>query len=217
MLDTQRAPPSAGGAHTNTRKGRGKMKKRFEGAKALSDFIAGADQNRELWQSIYARASVSDDILELARQLPARRHLLVLVEDWCGDAFNSVPWLARLADAVADKLELRVLRRDENLDLMDEHLSPTGGRAIPVVMVLDENFREIGWWGSRPEELQAWVDDTGKSLDKAERYRQMRLWYSRDRGVSTLTEVLAIAGAPVGEAVAGSSHPAGEVSCSVAG
>ena len=193
------------------------MKKRFEGAKRLSDFIAGAEQNREMWQSIYARASVSDDILELARELPAKRHLLVLVEDWCGDAFNSVPWLARLADAVADKLELRVLRRDQNLDLMDEHLSPTGGRAIPVVMVLDENFSEIGWWGSRPAELQAWVDETGKSLDKAERYHQMRLWYSRDRGVSTLREVLAIAGAPVGEAVAGLSHPAIEDLPSVAG
>ena len=193
------------------------MKKRFEGAKRLSDFIAGAEQNREMWQSIYARASVSDDILELARELPAKRHLLVLVEDWCGDAFNSVPWLARLADAVADKLELRVLRRDQNLDLMDEHLSPTGGRAIPVVMVLDENFSEIGWWGSRPAELQAWVDETGKSLDKAERYHQMRLWYSRDRGVSTLREVLAIAGAPAGEAVAGLSHPAIEDLPSVAG
>jgi hypothetical protein len=175
------------------------MKKRFEGAKRLSDFIAGAEQNRELWQSIYARASVNDDILELARQLPAKRHLLVLVEDWCGDAFNSVPWLARLADVVSDKLELRVLRRDENLDLMDAHLSPTGGRAIPVVMVLDENFHEIGWWGSRPAELQAWADDSGKSLEKSERYHQMRLWYSRDRGDSTLREVLEVAGAPIGE------------------
>lgn len=192
------------------------MQKRFEGAQTLSDFIASAEQNRELWQSIYARAVVNDDILDVARQLPAKRHLLVLVEDWCGDAFNSVPWLARLADAVADKLELRVLGRDENLDLMDEHLSPTGGRAIPVVMVLDENFEEIGWWGSRPAELQAWVDETGVALEKAERYHQMRLWYARDRGVSTLTEVLAIAGASVGEAAAGPSHPPGEVSSSVA-
>lgn len=193
------------------------MQKRFEGAQKLSDFIASAEQNRELWQSIYARASVNDDILDVARQLPGKRHLLVLVEDWCGDAFNSVPWLARLADVVADKLELRVLRRDENLDLMDAHLSPRGGRAIPVVMVLDENFEEIGWWGSRPAELQAWVDETGVALEKTERYHQIRLWYARDRGVSTLTEVLAVAGAPVGEAAAGPSHPASEVLSSVAG
>ena len=175
------------------------MKERFERAQALSDFIAGAEQHREMWQSIYARAAVKDDILELARRLPMKRHLLVLVEDWCGDGFNSVPWLARLADLLPYKLELRVLRRDQNLDLMDRHLSPTGGRAIPVVMVLDENFEEIGWWGSRPTELQAWVDENGGSLSKDERYHQVRLWYARNRGVSTLTEVLAVAGAPKGE------------------
>lgn len=171
------------------------MQERFEGAQTLSEFMAGAEQNQDMWRSIHARASIGEEILEAARQLPAKRHLLVLLEDWCGDAFNSVPWLARLADAVPDRLELRVLRRDENLDLMDAHLSPTGGRAIPVVMVLDEDYEEIGWWGSRPAPLTKWFEETGRDLEKDERYRQIRLWYARDRGVSTLTEVLALAGA----------------------
>lgn len=170
------------------------MQNRFEGAQTLPEFIAGAEQNQALWQTLYARASsISDETLERTRQLPAKRYLLVLVEDWCGDAFNSVPWLARLADAVPEALELRVLKRDENPDLMDAHLSHTGGRAIPVVMVLDENFEEIGWWGSRPAELQKWFEETGRSLEKEERYRQIRTWYARDRGASTLSEVLAVA------------------------
>src|SRR5690606_35675320 len=95
------------------------MRNRFEGAQTLSEFIEGAEQNQDLWRSIYARATIDDRTLEVARRLPAKRRLLVPVEDWCGDAFNSVPWLASLADAVPEKLELRVLRRDENLDLMD--------------------------------------------------------------------------------------------------
>ncbi len=173
------------------------MQTRYESAQRLSEFIDTAEQNRELWASIHQRAAIDDEILALARQLPAKRHLLVLVEDWCGDAFNSVPWLARLADEVPERLELRVLRRDENLDLMDAHLSPTGGRAIPVVMVLDEDYEEIGWWGSRPAELQAWFEDNRDTLERSELYRLMRLWYARDRGVSTLTEVLQVAAAGV--------------------
>lgn len=170
------------------------MQDRFEGAQTLPDFIDGAEQNQPLWQTLYRRASsIGEETLELARQLPGKRYLLVLLEDWCGDAFNSVPWLARLAEAVPEKLELRVLKRDENPDLMDAHLSPTGGRAIPVVMVLDENFEEIGWWGSRPAELQKWFDQAGRSLAKEERYRQIRAWYANDHGVSTLSEVLALA------------------------
>src|SRR5690606_25779827 len=58
-----------------------------------------------------------------------------------------------------------VLRRDENLDLMDARLSPTGGRAIPVVMLLDESGMEIGWWGSRPAGLQTWIDAEGSRAD----------------------------------------------------
>lgn len=179
------------------------MRKRFEEAQTLSHFIEGAEQNRAMWQSYYVRATIPAELIDAARNLPAERHLLVLIEEWCGDGLSTVPWLAKLADVVPEKLELRVLHRDENLDLMDAHLSPTGARAIPVVMVLDENFEEIGWWGSRPAALQAWVDAEGAALDKEERYLRIRQWYARDRGASAMREVLAIAAA----AEEGSARP----------
>ena len=74
---------------------------------------------------------------------------------------------------------------------MDPHLS-SGARAIPVVMVLDEDFRKLGWWGSRPEPLQAWVWTEGQALDKGARYREVRRWYARDRGRTTLEEVIGL-------------------------
>lgn len=122
------------------------------------------------------------------QSLPADRHLLVLAEDWCGDAFSTVPFIARLAEAVP-QLDLRILERDQNLDLMDAHLSGTA-RAIPVVIVLDEQYRELGWWGSRPEPLQRWVkSEEAQQLSKEDRYRQIRLWYARDQGRTTLEEI----------------------------
>lgn len=171
------------------------MTERFEAAQTMEQFIAAAEQNRELWRSLYARAALEPAALEAARSLPGRRRLLVLAEDWCGDAFNTVPVLARLAEAVPERLDLRVLRRDDNVDLMDAHLSPSGGRAIPVVIVLDENDREVGWWGSRPAALQVWFDSEGRTLEKEERYRLLRVWYAKDRGRSAVREVLSIAGA----------------------
>ena len=42
-----------------------------------------------------------------------RRRLLVIAEDWCGDASSTVPVVARFADAVPG-MELRVLRRDQH-------------------------------------------------------------------------------------------------------
>jgi hypothetical protein len=164
---------------------------RYEAALRFAEFLQQAQQNAALWRDTYRVARVADELVTRASALPGRWHLLVLVEDWCGDAVNTVTYLARLAE-LAPNLDLRVLGRDANPDLMDAHLAPTGARAIPVVMVLDEHHQERAWWGSRPRPLQAWVEREGMALEKAERYRYVRTWYARDRGRTTLDEVLAL-------------------------
>jgi ADP-heptose:LPS heptosyltransferase len=132
---------------------------------------------------------VPEEYVRRVAALGGAWHLLVLSEDWCGDAVNTVPVVAKLAE-LSTNLDLRVLARDENLDLMDAHLTGTA-RSIPVVMALDDEFREQGWWGSRPAELQSWVVGPGRALEKDERYKAVRAWYARDAGKTTLEEVVA--------------------------
>lgn len=165
------------------------VEERFDQAESLEDYLETAAANVELWRSVTARAKVPDDLLARARALPPR-NLLVLSEDWCGDAVNTVPLMAALADAVP-QFELRILARDRNLDLMDEHLSD-GARAIPVIIAYDDEFRELGWWASRPAPLQAWVMSEGKAMAKEERYKEVRRWYANDRGRTTLAEIVAM-------------------------
>ena len=164
------------------------LRERYESARSLRDFVESAEVNAELWRSLTRRAVAPEDLVARARALPPRR-LLVLLEDWCGDAVNTIPMLAALVDAVP-QLELRVLERDANPDLMDAHLTGTS-RSIPVVIVLDENFIERGWWGPRPAELQRWVlSPEAHAMDAGERYKEVRRWYARDRGRTTLLEVI---------------------------
>lgn len=94
------------------------LQDRFASAMTLDEFIERAEANRDLWLAIRRRAQAPADLVERLRSLPPRRHLLVLAEDWCGDAVNTLPPLARLVEAVP-QLDLRVLERDQNLDLMD--------------------------------------------------------------------------------------------------
>ncbi|MEW5930031.1 MAG: thioredoxin family protein [Gemmatimonadota bacterium] len=165
------------------------LKERYESGLTMEAFVAGAQANADLWRSIYRRAMAPEEMVARAAELPAPRHLLVLLEDWCGDAVNTIPALARLAEA-APQLDLRVLPRDQNPDLMDAHLTGTS-RSIPVVIALDEAYAELGWWGPRPSELQAWVaSPEAQRLPKEDRYREVRRWYARDRGRTTLSEVL---------------------------
>jgi hypothetical protein len=154
-------------------------------------YVAASTQHRGLWEGLYRTARLPEWALQA---LPAgsRRRLLVLAEDWCGDASNTIPVLARLVDAVPG-LGLRILRRDENPELMDRYLT-NGSRSIPIVIALDEDFTELGHWGPRPAELQSWVLANRLTVPKAELYPQVRRWYARDRGESTLREVLVAAG-----------------------
>lgn len=160
---------------------------RFAGASTLDEAIESAPENRDFWRALRKRAQAPAEFAERLRSLP-RRHLLVLSEDWCGDAVHSLPFVQALAEQLP-QIDMRILERDRNPDLMDAHLTGTS-RSIPVVMVLDEDFREVGWWGPRPEPLQRWMlSDEARRLNPDDRYRKVRRWYARDQGRTTLEEV----------------------------
>jgi hypothetical protein len=162
------------------------LRERFILGATFDEFLESV-RSQHPWREIYNRARVPEDLLRRAEEIGSRWHLLVLAEGWCGDGANSVPYLAKLAEATPS-LELRILSRDENPDLMDSHLTE-GTRSIPVVMILDEEFREVGCWGPRPAPLQALFLREVKTLPKAERYPRLRAWYAQDRGRTTLEEV----------------------------
>jgi hypothetical protein len=144
-----------------------------------------------LWRGIYKLARIPD--WAVAAVPPGvQRKLLVIAEDWCGDASNTVPIVARLADQTPG-LELRVIMRDKYPAVMNQYLT-NGSRSIPIVIALDESFQEVGHWGPRPTELQSWVMTNRSTLPKAELYPKVRQWYARDRGETTIREVLAAAG-----------------------
>lgn len=164
------------------------MRERYLGAPEFGEMLASATQNADLWAAVWRRAVVPEEFVRRVAALGGAWHLLVLSEDWCGDAVNTVPVVARLAE-LAPNVDLRVLARDENLDLMEAHLTGTS-RSIPVVIALDEEFNERGWWGPRPKTLQQWVLGPGQALEKDARYREIRSWYAHDRGRATLEEVV---------------------------
>lgn len=149
-------------------------------------------EHRDLWLAVDSRAVVPAWAAEEAAALGDGWKLLVISEDWCGDASNTVPVIAKLAET-APGVELRVVKRDEKPELMERHLT-AGARSIPLAVVLDRDFRPVGQWGPRPAELQEMVLREKKAALRplAEIYRDVRRWYARDRGESTLREILAV-------------------------
>lgn len=171
-------------------------------------FLEGAEKNRELWHAMAPRARVPIETVERTRSVPGDWRLLAIADDWCGDAVNILPVVARLVEQV-DTLELRIVGRESRPDLMDRHLT-NGSRSIPVLILLDDQGVCRGWWGPRPSELQAWFEAEGRPLPKDERYRELRRWYARNRGVAIadeIAELITCATLPEARDCSDATHP----------
>ena len=58
------------------------------------------------------------------------------------------------------------------------------------MIALDQNYGELGHWGPRPAEIQQWVVENKDTIPSKERYPTVRKWYAKDKGETTLKEVL---------------------------
>lgn len=125
---------------------------------------------------------LSDSLQEEIDKVSDEWIWLVLTEGWCGDAAQNVPAIAKMAEQ-NDDIELKLILRDEHLDIMDEYLT-NGGRSIPKLVCLEaETLDEIGTWGPRPEEIQKkameWKEDD--DISKKEWAEKLHKWYAQNK------------------------------------
>lgn len=148
------------------------------------------EENEDLWAGVYRKHETPEWALDRLEAIGGDWRLIAITEDWCGDASNTVPVVARLAED-SPHVDLRVVKRDDNPDLMARYLT-NGSRSIPVVVILDADFEPVGHWGPRPEELQEFVLSEKEKGERPvdEIYRDTRKWYAADRGETTLEELL---------------------------
>ena len=110
---------------------------------------------------------------------------LVITEGWCGDAAQNLPVIEKMA-SLNSNIELKLVLRDENLDLMDLFLT-NGGRSIPKLIILDKDVNVMNTWGPRPKVATKMVADYKAehgALDTAFK-QDLQVWYNKDKGQST--------------------------------
>lgn len=117
---------------------------------------------------------------------------LVLTEGWCGDAAQNIPVLNKIAE-LNKNISLKLVLRDENPLLMDQFLT-NGGKAIPKMIVLDEEKNVVDTWGPRPTIATKMVKDykeANGSLD-ADFKKDLQVWYNKDKGVNVQEDIVNI-------------------------
>lgn len=150
----------------------------FDKGMSLQQYIDSMSVNKEELQHIYDRFQLSADDREFFEQLQAKDwRVIVLTADWCGDAMLCVPIMMHIAEVAS--IEMSLLIRDDNLELMDQYLTNGTSRSIPIFIFIDRDGNEKAVWGPRAPEVQQLIDDGRKSLpakddpEFAEKQKQM--------------------------------------------
>lgn len=141
----------------------------------------------------------SEDLAAQMMRLDRPQTWLVISEPWCGDSAQCLPCLM-IAARLNPLVSLRVLPRDEHLDVMDRYLT-RGTRSIPVLVAFDEDGAELFRWGPRPAAAQAVVEAAKRDgLEKKDLLERLHLFYGRDRGRAVDAELVATLAAAAGRA-----------------
>ena len=121
---------------------------RFAQGLTFAQYLAQMRTNKERFEKRMADALITPADREAFRGRKLK--ILVITEDWCGDALVGFPALARLVDD-APNVEMRVFLRDANADVMDQYLKRGLYRTIPVIVFFDEQMNELARYMERQD------------------------------------------------------------------
>lgn len=123
---------------------------RFAQGMTFPEYLAQMRTNKERFAKRLAETEIRPEDREAIRALGRKLRVLVITEDWCGDALVGFPGLARLVEDAPD-VEMRVFLRDANPDLMDRYLKRGLYRTIPVFVLFDEQMNEVARFMERQD------------------------------------------------------------------
>ncbi|CAN5375457.1 thioredoxin family protein [soil metagenome] len=145
--------------------------------------------NQKRMQRVEKTFVAGTDISAQIKSLKHKIYWLVLTEHWCGDASQTIPVLNNLAEMSEEKIELKLVYRDQNPKLMNAFFT-NGTRSIPKLIQLDEQFHVTGFWGPRPTVAQKLVKELKSNPATAATYaNELHLWYAKDKQQTLETEI----------------------------
>ncbi|MEM9143470.1 MAG: thioredoxin family protein [Bacteroidota bacterium] len=116
---------------------------------------------------------------------------LVITESWCGDAAPSLPVIHKITQQNPN-FSLKVLLRDENLELM-QHFLTNGTLSIPKLIIVEDGTGNVwGDWGPRPSTATQMVEEYKEAHGKLtpEFKEGLQKWYNKDKGKTVLNDIL---------------------------
>ena len=125
-------------------------RRHFEQAVEYMEFLDEEDRSHaERWRETMSRLpDLTPEQVERLKGYGRELNVLFYGGIWCGDCVRQGPMLKKIADAVGPQVHLRFIDSAASEELQDE-LRILGALRVPVVVILSEDFWEVGRFGDR--------------------------------------------------------------------
>lgn len=150
-------------------------KERFLQGMTFQQYLDQMGTNKEKFLEFLREVKIRPEDREALKKLGKKLNVLVITEDWCGDALYNVPVLGKLVEGNPN-VEVRVFLRDKNPDLMDQYLNQGTYRSIPVFAFFDENMNEIARFIERPPKVTEVIEKKMLEVRRALRSEHLEEW-----------------------------------------
>jgi len=157
-------------------------------SKRVSEYAEYLPMNLQRSKRILKTFQLQDSLKETLRNLNHKINWLVISEHWCGDASQIIPVIHSIANASEGKINLKIVYRDSS-ELINHHLT-NGGKSIPKIVQLDDEFNFLKEWGPRPVLAQELIEElktNGTELPVV--IEKIHKWYADDKTVLTQKEI----------------------------
>lgn len=161
------------------------------GAIATEDHIVFTKLNETRMHRLDKTVQVVDEVKNYLENLTKEYLWIVIAESWCGDAAQILPVINKMAQ-VSNKINLRIVLRDENEYLMNQFLT-NGTKSIPKLIIIDKESDEvIADFGPRPAGAKQLIIDykTAHGVVDETAKIELQKWYLADKGISTQLEIM---------------------------
>lgn len=146
------------------------------------EYLPTVKLNYQRLSRILRTYKIDEDLLGLIKKISSPQAWMVISEAWCGDSAQNLPYIAKIAECNS-LINLRIILRDSNLDIMDLYLADGKSRSIPKLVAFNEDGNELFQWGARPKEAQELVTQLkNEGMEKEKFLEELHFWYGRDRG-----------------------------------
>ena len=150
-------------------------RERFEQGMTFQQYLDQMGTNKETFVKFLSEIVVRPEDKEALAKLGKKLKVMVITEDWCGDALYNVPVLAKLVEGNPN-IEARVFLRDKNADLMDQYLNQGMFRSIPVFAFFDENMNEVARLLERPAKITEQLEKKMLEVRRSMRAENLEQW-----------------------------------------